>query len=393
MKRLRVVTVTNLFPTPLQPHRAAYNRQQFQRLADRHDVTVLVAVGWLEWIRNIGKIKAGKLKNLQIRYFPYFYVPRIALFLHSFYMFGSLITQIPFLLKKRPDVLLASWGFPDAVASLAWCRILHIPGVIKVHGSDINVKADIPSHRVQIRWALCGAGAVVAVSKALGQRLLELGVPKEKISVIYNGVDLDVFEPVPREKARNELGIESRQKLILFVGNLLVTKGCNELLAAFSNLSRAAGDIHLYFIGKGPVEKGLKDAAARAGLIDCVHFRGEIGHSELVYWYNSADLMCLPSYNEGVPNVLLEAMACGLPVVSTTVGGIPEIVSADSGLLVKPKNIEDLQDALDVGLSRKWDSDRIAEDMRSYSWDRNLSELEQILFRVVRNRKSHVVTH
>ncbi len=382
MKRLSVVVVTNLFPSTVRPHRAAYNRQQFQRLAEKHNVTVLVAVGFLEWIRNIGKFKIRQLKQLNIRYFPFFYVPRIAVFMHSFYLFCSLIPQIPFVYRTRPDVLLASWGFPDAVASLVWCRILGIPAVIKVHGTDINVKATMPGQRIQICWALRNAGAVVAVSDALCQRLLDLGVPKEKIRLLYNGVDLDVFEPKPQIEARNFLGIEPHQKLILFVGNLELTKGCKELLFAFSELLKEDKNIHLHLVGRGRAEKELNQISSSAGCLDNVHFWGEVKHDSLTQWYNAADLFCLASYNEGVPNVLLEAMACGLPVVATNVGGIPEIVSSENGLLVERNDSEGLAVALRTALAKKWDAEAITRSIHRYSWDRNLEELEQVLFQI-----------
>ena len=382
MKRLSVVVVTNLFPSTLRPHRAAYNRQQFQRLAEKHDVTVLVAVGCLEWVRNFGGFKIRRLKQLNIRYFPFFYVPGIAVFMHAFYMFCSLVPQIPFVYRTRPDVLLASWGFPDAVASLVWCRILGIPAVIKVHGSDINVKATMPGQRAQICWALRKAGAVVAVSDALCQRLINLGIPKEKIRLIYNGVDLDVFVPEPQIEARKSLGIKLHQRSILFVGNLEITKGCKELVLSFSDLFKENENVHLYFIGRGRAEKELKGLAGSTGCLNNVHFWGEVEHADLTRWYNAADLICLPSYNEGVPNVLLEAMACGLPVVATNVGGIPEIVSAENGLLVKRKDTKGLAVALRTALAKNWDAEAIIGSIQHYSWDRNLAELEQVLFRI-----------
>jgi len=381
---MKVLVVTNLFPSPLRLNRAAYNRQQFLRLSETHDVTVLVAIAWLEWVKNIGSYRNEKMGKLNIRYFPYFYIPKIAVYLHSFYMFLSMLPQIPYIFKYKPDVLLASWAFPDAVASAAWCRILNIPLVVKVHGSDINVKSKNPGHRKQIEWALRNADIVVSVSKALCRRLSELGVGDNRIKLLYNGVDLDVFRPETKQKANESLGLIDNQKKILFVGNLELTKGCKELLTAFADLLEGGLEVQLYYVGRGRAEKELKTQAEKLGCLDKVHFKGEAQHKDLVHWYNAVDLICLPSYNEGVPNVLLEAMACGLPVVATRVGGIPEVVSGESGILVEKQNPDALIVALRTVLDKKWDKGRIIKGIKGFSWDSNLSKLEGALLKSVK---------
>ena len=378
---MKVLVVTNLFPSTVRLNRAAYNRQQFIRLSEQHDVTVLVAIAWLEWLKNIRSFRNTKMGKLNIRYFPYFYIPKIAVYLHSYFMFFSMLPQIPFALKYRANVLLASWAFPDAVASAAWCRILNVPLVIKVHGSDINVKAKMPGQRKQIEWALRYARVVVSVSKALCKQLKKLGVSDKKIRLIYNGVDLDVFRPEKKITANQALGLQANQKKILFVGNLELTKGCKELLMAFVELLEIEGDseLQLHYVGRGRAEKELKICAEKLGCLDNVHFMGEAQHTELVHWYNAVDLICLPSYNEGVPNVLLEAMACGLPIVATRVGGIPEVVSEESGILVEKQDPDALITALRTALDRKWNKDLIISGIKGLSWDSNLSQLEDAL--------------
>lgn len=374
------MVVTNLFPSPVRLNRAAYNRQQFSRLAEDHDVTVLVAVVWLEWIKNIGSFKKTKYGKLKVKYFPFFYIPKFAVYLHSAFLFCSMLPQIPFLKRNKPDVLLASWAFPDAVASAAWCQILGLPLVVKVHGSDINVKAQIPAQAKQIRWALSRAKSVISVSKALCDRLMDLGIEGNRLKLIYNGVDLDVFIPRDRRKANLSIGLDECQKKILFVGNLEITKGCNELLLASIDLMRSDNNVHLYFIGRGRAENELKTCAEEAGCSSNVHFKGELKHAELANWYSAVDLISLPSYNEGVPNVLLEAMACGLPVVATRVGGIPEVVAEGCGILVESKDTDALNAALNNALNKQWDREMIIDSVRSMSWTANITQLEKALY-------------
>jgi glycosyltransferase involved in cell wall biosynthesis len=156
------------------------------------------------------------------------------------------------------------------------------------------------------------------------------------------------------------LGLPTNGKIILYVGNLIETKGLGELADAFSNLSRRYSELRLVVVGAGSFENEFRQKLDSAGTLSRVIFTGMIPADEVALWMNAADILCLPSYTEGCPNVVLEALACGTPVVASAVGGVPELAALDGRIaLVSSKDLVALQEALDQELNRKeWPSKR-----------------------------------
>lgn len=375
---MKILVLTNLFPTPWDPLRGAFNRQQFERLGQRHEVHVLTAVDFRERLRGVrGKVQVS---HLHTDHFVFFYPPRIGRSLHAWCWLVSLWLQRGRALRRGGyDCLLLSWAYPDAAAGSRLARWLGIPYVVKVHGSDLNVSANFRLRRRQIRAALASAGAVVAVSRALADKAVAIGAERARTRVIYNGVDAALFAPGSRGQARQRLGLPVDAPLLLYVGNLKATKGCLDLVRAFPALLAACPQARLVFVGAGPCRGELE---ARAAAPDCggrVMFAGAVAHGALGDWFRAADLLCLPSHNEGVPNVVLEAMACGTPVVATRVGGIPEVVPDYAGVLVPPHDQAALESALVSASGRSWDAAVIAAHATGFRWDDNIDRLENLL--------------
>lgn len=376
--RLKVLVLTNLYPTPWDPLRGAFNRQQFERLARRHDVEVLAAVDFRQRLR--GKRGDACPGTLRAGHFTFVYPPRIGRALHGVCWFVSLLLQRGAKLRRGGyDCMLVSWAYPDAVGAGWLARWLGIPYVVKVHGSDLNVQASHASRRVQIRSTLRHAGAVVAVSRALADKAVAIGADAKRVHVIYNGVDSALFSPGPRDAARARLQLPLAQPLLLFVGNLKLAKGCMDLLEAFPAVADACPHARLVFVGDGPCLARIGDRSAQMGLAERVQCMGAAEHASLGDWFRAADLLCLPSHNEGVPNVVLEAMACGTPVVATRVGGIPEVVPEYAGTLVPVQDRCALSRALIEASGRTWDTRRIATHAQGFLWDDNIDQLDAIL--------------
>ncbi len=377
---LRILALTNLFPSRWDPHRGAFNRQQFERLGQRHEVEVITAVPLPERLRQGASRIPVTVQGLRLRTFVFVYLPRVARSLHAFFWAASLLAQQGLhLLRGRYDCVLASWAYPDAAAAGWLARRMGWPYVVKVHGSDLNVQAEDPARRPQVRRALGGARAVIAVSQALADKAVALGVDPSRVHVVYNGVDHVRFAPGDRGSARARLGLPAAGRILLYVGNLKASKGCLDLLEAFAAAGLAQGDARLVFVGAGECRAALLARAAALGCADAVALPGAVDHAGLVHWYRAADLLCLPSHNEGVPNVVLEAMACGTPVVATRVGGIPEVVPEAVGVLVPPHDRAALAQALLDALARPWDTARVLAHARRFSWERNLEQLDGIL--------------
>ncbi|TYT23592.1 glycosyltransferase family 4 protein [Luteimonas viscosa] len=376
---MRILALTNLFPTAWDPLRASFNRQQFDRLAEFHELDVMVAVDFRDRLRG-PRGEAPALRHARASDFTFWYPPRIGRGLHGLAWYASLVSQRRSMLRDgRYDLLLASWAYPDAVGTARLARRLGLPYVVKVHGSDLNVQADQPSHRPQIAAALRGARAVVAVSDALAGKARALGVEPGRVHLLYNGVDGERFRPGDRTAARQALALSPDAPLVLYVGNLKQSKGCLDLLEAFPAVLARQPDACLAFVGAGAAAATLSRRAQQLGIADRVMLAGARPHEQLALWMQAANLLSLPSHNEGVPNVVLEAMACGLPVVATAVGGIPEVLPGQAGILVPAHDRAALGQALGEALGRDWSREAILEHAAGFRWDDNVRRLDRIL--------------
>jgi len=210
-----------------------------------------------------------------------------------------------------------------------------------------------------------------------------LGADPTRVHTIYNGVDAQRFSPGSREAARQRLGLGAEQPLLLYVGNLKSTKGCLDLLEAFPAVLAQRPQAALVYAGAGACRDELLARAAALGCAERVSLVGAVPHAQLGDWFRAADLLCLPSHNEGVPNVVLEAMSCGIPVVASRVGGIPEVLPEFAGMLVPVRDPAALSAALLEATGRAWQGERIVEHARGFRWDDNIDRLERVLCEVV----------
>ncbi len=381
---MKVQIITNLYPVPWAPNQASFNRQQFQYLSKHCPVKITVLVPFLERFRHrsttLSPVTDG---NVQISYRSYFYIPGFARWSYAATVLFSLLLEWRSIRNFSPDCLLLSWAYPDGVAGTVLAKLLGLPVVIKIHGSDINMHLSHGMRAKQILWAMKRAQKIISVSKALASRLTEAKIPADKIQVIYNGVDKKLFKPQPRHRARSQLNVAASRRIILFVGNLKLEKGCVDLLEAFAEISSNSPDVDLYYIGSGSQAEVLISRAAEQGLQSRVILLGSLGHEKLALWMNAANIVSLPSHNEGVPNVLLEAMACGTPVVATAVGGIPEVVPEQAGILVELGDISELARALGGALSTEWKEKEIVNSVSNFDWNTNSSQLYESLTKAV----------
>jgi glycosyltransferase involved in cell wall biosynthesis len=276
-------------------------------------------------------------------------------------------TLIPRLRSFAPDVLLAYWIVPDGHAATLAARALSIPVVVGALGSDVYLRDSFNAWLT--RRTLNAASSVIAVAKQMQRSIIErYGVPSDRVHAVVNGFNTAVFQPRPQPQARAQLGVASDARVILFVGRLMAAKGLRELMQAFASLASRERRYQLVMVGQGPMQAELLQASLAAGLAARVRLTGGLQPLEVAQWIAAADVLTLPSWSEGYPNVLVEALACGRPVVATDVGGTREIVSESSGLLVAPRDAEALAAALEAALQRSWDRAAIAASVRR-SWD------------------------
>ncbi len=387
---MRVLVMTRLFPNALEPLWAPYNRQQFGALGKLCEVEVLSTVPWFPGARFLKRSMAGRLVDvpaedriaeLRVRHPRYLRAPGFGHGLAGLLYAASLA---PLIRRERDrfDVLVAAWGYPDAVAAVILGRALGIPVAVKLHGSDLNVLAKTPSIGANLRWALPRADRVLAVSRPLAQAAVALGARPDHTTVLMDGVDGGLFHVRDRREVRRALGLAEDGKIALFVGNLLKEKGAQDLVTAFAELAPQRRDLTLLVIGQGPMKAELE---ARARVIGPqLQILGPRPHAEVARYLSAADLLTLPSWNEGTPSVLLEALASGRPVVMTAVGGIPDIVDRPLfGELLPARDTHALRAALDRVSSANLDEHEISRQSGLRDWSESAATMKLELERAI----------
>ena len=367
---MRITVVTSYFPTSARPYGGNSAFQTLRWLKPHASIEVVCP---LEHYPNFPGLKPSRYERSNLSWQPpefqptYVEYPAIPLLSRPFN--GRVCTSIllPYVRVTKPDVILSYWLYPDGYAAVRIGRQLGVPVIVGAIGSDIRLRNDPVTIRL-VRQTMLDADAVITVSEELRDRVMAQGVSPEKIQAIRNGCDTAIFHPGDRLEARRAAGIDADGELIVYGGNLLVSKGLGELLEAFVELAKTRPKTRLAIIGQGPYGETLARRAAAAGLKDRVLLPGRRDAKGMAEWMRAASVFCLPSYSEGCPNVVVEALACGRPLVATNVGGIPELVSPATGLLIPPRDASALRAALDQALAREWDAAEIARTS-TRSWE------------------------
>ncbi len=386
-----MLAITRIFPNAKEPLSAPFNRQQFSALAKLCDLTVMATIPWFPGSRFVKRSRTWGLRDVpaedvidgvRVVHPRVAYVPGVA------GLSGALevASLLPAFLKRRRDVdvVLGSWAYPDGAAAVALGRMIGAPAVIKVHGSDLNVQSNMFGPRQNLNVMLPRVDRLVAVSAALGEKAISLGVPRERVAIVPNGTDANLFRVRDREEARAALTFRNGgswpKRFILYVGRVERAKGVMDLIEAFTRIAPRAPDLALVLLGDGGAMNEAKKLASPLG--DRVVFLGGRPLAEVPLWVGASTLLTLPSHAEGSPNVIREAMACGRPVVGTSVGGIPELVTEEVGRLCPAKDPVALAEALlevaDASAQGAFDSTKIAARSGG-SWEKSASALFDVL--------------
>ncbi len=275
------------------------------------------------------------------------------------------------------DLIDAHYLYPDGVAA-AWIgQRLRRPVVLTARGTDVNVITRYRTPRRRILWAADRAARIIAVSQALCDTLVRLGVEKKKIVVLRNGVDLKTFEPEDRRVAREKLGVH--RKLWLSVGNLVELKGHHIVVEGVAR----EPDVDLIVIGDGPEKRRLEKLARTLGIQDRIKFIDYVPKEDLRTYYSAADALILASSREGMPNVVLESIACGTPVIATSVGGIPEVITGpEAGELMVSRDVTALRQAWMRLLERPVQHEKTRQYAEHFGWQET-SEGQWNLFKAL----------
>lgn len=366
---MRILIVTSQFPIAGEPNRGRPIHQTVRELSKLADVRVLSPVAsYPRWAKPRSYLfraadAAHTVPGCDVRYIDYPALPMISRPFNGWLCARTLHAPLR---EFAPDVVLSYWLYPDAFGAMLAARRAGLPLVVGARGSDLRVR-DAISKRLT-RPVLHAAQRILVVSEDLGRvAARDYDADPTRVRAIPNGCDATIFHPQSRADARAALGIDPDAELVVYVGRLVPEKGLRELLDAMATLAPQRPKLQLALVGDGPMRAEL-DARIAADPALHVRLPGAQGPHEVARWMAASDLVTLPSYSEGHPNVLVEALACGRPVVATPVGGIPEVVDADCGLLVPARDPAALAGGLRDALDRPWDETALSRRF-SRGWD------------------------
>lgn len=385
----RILVFSSLFPHPGLPNAGVFIRERMFRVGRHLPLTVVSPCPWFPFQALLRRWKPGfrpdaprfeMQDGIAIHRPRFLSVPGLFKSLDGFFMaLGSYWTVRKLAKEFRFDILDAHFAYPDGYAATLLGRRFGKPVSITLRGTEVPL-SKLPGRAKRIVRALQSCGRIFSVSASLKALAVSLGIPEDKIRVVGNGVDGEKFRPVYRDAARAQLGIPAQARVLISVGALVPRKGFHRVIELLPALLERHPDLLYLAVGgaspEGDIGGELRRQAERLGVAQRVRFLGAMPSAELKTPLSAADVFVLSTSNEGWANVFLEAMACGLPVVTTDVGGNREVVSEDGlGSVVPFGDAQALLEATDAALNREWDRRRIREYAEANDWERRVEVL------------------
>jgi len=376
MNPIKILTFSTLYPNAAQPTHGIFVENRLRHLLESGEIEVQVVapVPWFPLTNPVfGKYgKFAKVPEHEVRHgieiwHPrYWVLPKIGMSIAPLFMARAVKKTVRRIREQGFDFDLidAHYFYPDGVAACIVANSLGKPFVVTARGTDINL---IPRHSLPKRWILWAAQksrAMISVCQALKNEMAKIGIAADKVTALRNGVDLDFFNPGNREEIRKQLDISGRT--LLSVGYLIERKGHHLIIEALSRLP----DVRLYIAGEGEMSTQLRKLAADNGVADRVIFLGALDRASLRRYMVAADALVLASSREGMANVLLEALACGTPVVATPLWGTPEVVAVpEAGVLTRDRSVEGILEGVNRLFAHYPSRESTRRYAEKFSWD------------------------
>jgi glycosyltransferase involved in cell wall biosynthesis len=396
-----VIVYSSLFPSAVNPSAGLFIRERMFRVARRMPLVVVAPQAWSPLDGLVRLFRPGfrrlapffeRMDGVEVHRPRFLSVPGVLKRLDGWLMARSTYGTVARIHRGFGATLIdAHFGYPDGYAATWIGRRLGLPVTITLRGSKDRQLLGT-SREAGLRRALAGAAALISVSRSLVEQVGgPLGQPADRFRLVGNGVDLARFAPEDRAEARRRLGIPPDAPVIVGVGNLIELKGFHRVVPLLPWLRRRHPGLVYLVVGgataSGDMSGRIRALAREHGVEDCVRLCGRQPPDELRWFYSAADAFALATEYEGWANVFLEAMACGLPVVTTRVGGNPEVVrEPDTGILVDYWDPDAFRDALDRALSAPWDREAIRRYARENDWERRVDQVEAVFAEVVAGR-------
>ena len=380
-----VLALSTLYPNAVNPRFGTFVARSLEALAKRGDWRVSVvnpigipplALGRYRALSQLDEI--GEEGGIAVHRPRFTLIPAVGARRNASAIAKAALPVIERIHAQTPiDVIDAQFFFPDGPAAAWIAQRLGLPLSLKARGSDITYWGGLDFAREQMLEAARRATGILSVSQALAEEMVGMGMPREKITLHYTGLDRDRFRPFDHTRLRAQISGEigfalpDNAPLLVSVGALITRKGHDIAIGALPMIEGA----RLVVVGKGEDEAHLRDLARDLGLADRVHFAGSLDHDLLPLILSAADVMVLPTSNEGLANAWVEALACGTPVVTCDVGGARELIACDTAGRLVERNPEALAEGVNSILNNPPMRQAVAALVERFSWDNNAAEL------------------
>lgn len=397
-----IVVLTTLFPNAAQPGAGVFIRERMFRVARVLPLMVVAPVPWFPFQRLIRLFRphfrpAPPYREIQdgieVLHPRFFSIPGTFKSLDGFFLALSTFALMRGLQRKqRCDIIDSHFAYPDGYAASLLGRWLGLPFTVTLRGTEARL-AKQPAFRKRMAMALHSAARVFSVSDSLRQLALSLGIPEAKTQVVGNGVDTMKFHAIDKAAARIKLGLPADAPVLISIGGLVERKGFHRVIDCLPALLENFPTLHYLIVG-GPSPEGdmgaqLRAQVAKLSLDKHVTFTGPMESDVLKNLLSAADVFVLATRNEGWANVFLEAMACGLPVITTDVGGNAEVVCKPELGAISPFGDQAaLQQALSAALERKWDHSKIIAYAEENAWDSRIAQLVEAFREIARHHST-----
>ena len=375
-----IVIVSNLFPNSDEPNRGIFIKQLTVQLLDRFNITVVCPVPWRpRWLQNLlGKEPLPftcHIDGIKVYYVPHLIIPKILRFTYGWLMYKALMPVLKLINESSSiDLISAHWVYPDGYGAVKAAAKLSVPVTVHALGCDVNEYTKQISRRFLISKAFKNCDQVIVKSLDLEKKVLNLGCQAGQVKTILNGVDKNKFFPVEMNIARKKLNLDINKDYLLFVGNIQQEKGLVYLIDAL----KIARDFNgkLLIVGKGPQEMAMRRRVKEHCIVDRVEFIGTVPHHEVPLYLSAVNALCLPSLREGCPNIVLESLSCGTPVLASSVGAVPQIITQQSfGMMVPPESAGEIAAAIPKIVKIKAVS---SIQFEWHSWQENADQVSEV---------------
>jgi glycosyltransferase involved in cell wall biosynthesis len=377
-----VLLISNLYPNCLESTKGMFIKQLADSINKTNSVTVIAPLPFnpFEYFRKKSPIPlVEEIDGITVYHPRYLVIPKLFRSLTGYFFFYGIKRLVHKLkMENKADVISAHWVYPDGFGAMLVAKKYNIPISIHALGCDINEYTKYPLRKKRIIEALSRSDINIVKSRELKYKITELGISGDKTHVIHNGVDQEKFKHIDKINTRKELSLELNKRYVLFVGNFQIEKGLEYLIRAAKLIDD--NSVHILIIGSGPLETQLHSLVKELGVSQKITFLGRVEHDLIPKYMGGVDLLCLPSLREGCPNVVLESLSCGTPVVASNVGAVPDIITQSHyGTIVQTQDPKAIAAAITKLLANKT-STKI--DFDWYDWNKNAEKVSQLLLNI-----------